>query len=357
MHAASRTCWLAAWTLVLGLLLAARAPAEEAPKQEPLPPLVLRTYDVGDLLIEREDYPLEVDPLGFAGLTVTYPTPDDSGGGFGDLFGSSAAATTEPPVGSQELVDIIQRAVNNAADLKVAAWSDEGGPAALEYVDQLLIVTQTDQGHKKVEELLALLRTQRLGGPIVTIDARWVLLDDVGAAALAGDPKAPQPQEVSAAALDKAGAKVAYRGHVTCFDRQVVHLQSGRLSTYLQGAKPVVSDKAVGADPKVGAVFAGATLQVRPVLAADGAAAILDLRSNVSELKELRQRPMPEFGQVEGKAESVKLNLEMPDVIVNTLRSSVRVPLGKTVLIGGMTTHAAGEGKVLYLVLEVKATK
>jgi len=321
-----------------------------------MPPLVLRTYDIGDLLIEREDHLLKVEPPGVDLLTSPYRADYSGAGGLSNLFGEGERP---PPifVGYQEVIDVIERTVSSQADPRVAVWRDEGGPAVIEYIDQMLIVTQNDHGHRKIEELLALLRKQRLGGPLVTIDARWVLVDDGAAAALTADPAAPQPQEVSAAALEKAGAKVAYRGRITCFDRQKVHFQSGRISTYLQDAEPVVAAQALGADPTVGVVFVGAALQVRPVLAPDAASAVLDLYSSVSELKGLRERSLPDFGQVEGKGGSAKLSLEMPDVIVNTFRASVRVPVGKPVLIGGITAHAPGKGKVVYLVLEVKATK
>jgi hypothetical protein len=61
-------------------------------------------------------------------------------------------------IGWEELVDIIKRNVNNMADPKVAAWTDEGGPAAIDYYGGVLIVTQTPKAHERIAELLALLR-------------------------------------------------------------------------------------------------------------------------------------------------------------------------------------------------------
>ena len=60
--------------------------------------------------------------------------------------------------GWQNLVDAIQRCVNQYADPHVAAWSDEGGAAAIEYFGGTLIVTQTRRGHANLAALLGALR-------------------------------------------------------------------------------------------------------------------------------------------------------------------------------------------------------
>jgi hypothetical protein len=53
----------------------------------------------------------------------------------------------------------------------------------------------------------------------------------------------------------------------------------------------------------------------------------------------------------------LKLDVEMPSVFVHTFATTAKVPLGKPVLIGGMTQPGAEKGKVLCLVLEVTAAK
>jgi len=61
-------------------------------------------------------------------------------------------------VGRQELMDIIKRNVINLADRNVAAWTDEGGPAAIDYYDGVFVVTQTLRGQERVMDLLTMLR-------------------------------------------------------------------------------------------------------------------------------------------------------------------------------------------------------
>ena len=53
-----------------------------------------------------------------------------------------------------ELLRIVQQAVNNVADRYVAPWLDEGGPAAIEYGNGVLVVTQTYRGHQQIAGLL-----------------------------------------------------------------------------------------------------------------------------------------------------------------------------------------------------------
>jgi len=72
-----------------------------------------------------------------------------------DLVHSGAPESRIDSVG---LADIIKRTVNNMADPKVAAWAEEGGPAAIYYYDGVLIVTQTPEGHERIAEFFALLR-------------------------------------------------------------------------------------------------------------------------------------------------------------------------------------------------------
>jgi len=53
-----------------------------------------------------------------------------------------------------EFYQEIKRIVNSASDPDIAAWTDEGGPASLDFQGYALIVTQTPAGQKRVAELL-----------------------------------------------------------------------------------------------------------------------------------------------------------------------------------------------------------
>jgi hypothetical protein len=59
-----------------------------------------------------------------------------------------------------DLIDTIKQRVNHISDPNVAAWTDEGGPAAVDYMNYILIVTQTREGHEEINALLQNLRLQ-----------------------------------------------------------------------------------------------------------------------------------------------------------------------------------------------------
>jgi hypothetical protein len=342
---ASRTVrWVALAVVVVGCAIVVRAWAEEGEKKPAKDePLVLRMYDVKDLVIDRKDQPWQGTNL---------PVIEDSN--------RVITRLPEPPIAIDRwecLVPILQRTVSSQSDPGVAAWSDEGGPAAIEYLAPILIITQTPAAHKQIEDLLGQYRKHLQSTPIVTILARWVQVDaDKAAKFLAGRAGA-DGQAVSAAALEEAGAKTLYQGHVQGYDCQLVHMESGEHRTYILSVEPVISAGAVACKPSVRDAMFGAVLEVRPILSPDAQWATLDLRSFVMEFKEMRTKSLPDFGQAQGSAQPIRMNLDLPSFFVHTFASTAKVPLGKPVLIGSMTQPGDKVGKVLFLILEVSATK
>jgi len=71
--------------------------------------------------------------------------------------GALADRGRRPPV--REIIDLLKRFVNNTDDPAVAAWSDEGGPAAAECFGDVLVVSQTERGHVRTGQFLRQLRT------------------------------------------------------------------------------------------------------------------------------------------------------------------------------------------------------
>jgi beta-lactamase regulating signal transducer with metallopeptidase domain len=71
------------------------------------------------------------------------------------------AAGREVTSEAEEFIAVIQRTVNSQSDRDVAAWSNEGGPAAVECFNGVLIVSQMPAGHRRVAGLLDML--QRAG--------------------------------------------------------------------------------------------------------------------------------------------------------------------------------------------------
>jgi hypothetical protein len=73
-------------------------------------------------------------------------------------FGNWVFAGNASSMVCQSLANVIKCYASNFADPHVAAWTDEGGPAAIDYYGGVLIVTQTPEGHEQVARLLDMLR-------------------------------------------------------------------------------------------------------------------------------------------------------------------------------------------------------
>jgi len=338
------------------------AKAAEAKKGEPL---VIRMYNIQDLLLGK-DYPYRsavVPPTSITGYDAGLAA--ETGGAGSGLF----AAGAQPAVGDQAgltsaltpgvIEELIRRVVSPDS------WDTAGGRGRIERVGALMVVTQTAENQKKVVELLEQFRTAR---QMVAIQARWVLLDDAQVAKLVPDAGAPRtlPIEVTPAALAEAEARVIYRGNITCFDRQMVHLASGRAQTLVTDLTPVVAEAAIGWDMDVRALLWGALLEITPCLSPDGKTATLNIHSMISEGKDVKTREVSAGAGSPGKANGeggsmlgaiAKGTIDLPEFLVHTFRTTIRVPVDKAILIGGMTSPTAADGKVLYLVLEISASK
>ena len=333
------------------------AKAVEAKKVEPL---VVRMYNVQDLMMGRDTRytgpvpPTHPDAGGSASLYAAQQA--QGGGGGAGLFSAAAAvvgdqAAIASTLSPEVVTEVIQRTIDPEN------WEDSGGRAKIIRVGALLVVTQTAENQKKIAELMEQFRAQR---QMVAIEALWVLLDDAQVSTLAPEgAKRTAPIEITPAALQAAGAKVIYRGQITCFDRQKVHLVTGKTQTYLADATPVVAEGSVSWEAHINSFLMGAMIEMVPALSPDGKAVTVDLQSHISEAAgESRKSSLSAAvaGKDQGGA-TAKADIELPEVLLNTFSTSIRMPLGKPVLIGGTTSPMAVNGKVVYLILEASASK
>jgi hypothetical protein len=344
------------------------APQPEEPQansEEPeTGPMVIAEYRIEDFFDIKRDW--SSSSLGLSDVLNANKEPDYLGqspsGVFRRLFGG--AGPRDESIGWQELIDIIKRSVYNQIDPKVAAWTDEGGPASIDYlsfgVAKVLIVSQTREGQKRVESLLEAMRSaSEVGGPMLTIHARWVEMADAKAAELLGrDPAKRQvPIEVTDADLAKADAKTLYRACTTCFDRQTVFVASGNIKAYLADGTPLVCEAYRGITPIIRDFLVGGMLEVRPQLSKDKDAVLLDYRSYVNPAATIEHTEPQEYAGGTNPQATLHTDFGFPAVDFQTLRGSVRIPLGKSILLGFTTGPKLKDGKVSCLIVEVSASK
>jgi len=366
--------------IFLGMAAGARAqPAGKPDKSVKGPPkLVTRVYNVRDLIEIWPDYPYkgpwaEPDPVD--------NSPAVADDGFFDDNDHEPDRDRHGEFGRTEDVLVLLKAVMEDA-IEAKDWT--ATPTTIRSLGALLIVRQTEASHERIAQALAAIRQEIQTRRTVSVRARWVLLDGGQLAAVLGgkDKKLVAPHVVTDQALQQAKAVVAGRAATTGLDAQRVHVASGGLQAYLANVEPVVAEGAVAVRPIIGYLLSGAVLEVKPILSADGRFAVVNVHSTVADLQSIRTVPMqlskvgtfgrqtPEskgegktakYVQVPGAEAPSPGQIDCPDLLMHTLRTTVTVPLDKLVLVAGMTAPAEAkkgtDGKVMYLILQVSASK
>jgi hypothetical protein len=367
--------------VVVALLLLVHTPwrqparaQQPANKAEGKTRLVLKVYQVVDLLAPSPNYPYRGSELPTTEATPAYrgSNADGFGGGGGSIgkgggffqvppernflaqlgasgtgdagaggIGIGGSQSQGPAMLSFDMDDLIDAIIGVVAP---DSWEETGGPGTIRSLGSMLLVNQTEEVHRSVEQLLGEIRVQ--GGAVrtVTVAARWLALDEAQRSQLVENGK-------GGAVLDREALKnlaadaTAYQGQVTCHSGQTVHIVSGTRHSVVIGAIPVVGGQDVGYQPLVAYPNAGVLLQVTPLLLPGGQAASLDVQSSVTFWQD------PERLAVStGEA---GLSIDRVRLAANQLATTVRMPVGKPVLVGGLTMVDDAPQKPLYLVIEL----
>ncbi len=345
-----------------------KAAAAEAAREEAAKVGVIKVYNISDLLWARKDYPFEsaismpptMPPTRteIMNLSRGRGAAGAGGGGGGAREGGGAGGVGAGGAAAANL-DQQEQLARNVVDLLVEtvephSWVQNGGPFTVKFLGGLLIINQNKENHDLIAQLLGQLRAE--GSRLVTVKAHWVLLGPAELEGLVGkrdEKKSSGAQEIDAAALGKLGEKALhYRAQTSCFNGQTVHIASGRGRTAVMDLEAVTGDGTSLYNPIPKIVQSGAMLQVTPMLSQDGKEAVVDVQSVISEW----DAPPP---PAEIRTPTTRPTSEMLDrinVLVQQLRTTVQVPVGRPVLVGGMTleptTKGANSGQ-MYLIIEV----
>jgi len=436
---------------------AQNAPKGGEPAARPVPAqrgedYVLRTYAVGDLVINIEDHPysdsLQRSPsigggfggggggMGGGGGGGMFSVPEDAGQVGGILGGpsihplaSSAAmggggtnrfqlaqfgggvdrggpgggmgSGDSAPSASITIADLLRVLVNTVA---ADTWTvNGGGEGQVEPLGTTLVVWQVPRVHERISELLDKLREGSAERRSVTIDARWLMLnsDELDSLLLPDQKGVPQVDRKRLAELTRRPGSI--RGITNCLSSQLVYVLSGTMKNVVSGYIPVVgsldapdhdvqlagetgpriqlvaqaapaagNSRAVGYQPIVERPNFGALLEIRPTLvplAQPEVGAVVDLKSTVTVAGDMRNgAPMDTTsGQIAPQVDRIAIETQ-------EFATTLRMPLGKPILVGGLTYIPSSAGNVndqadqagsegaapvaempqLYLVLEVR---
>ena len=190
------------------------------------------------------------------------------------------------------------------------------------------------------------------------MQAHWLWLTDGQLAALLAPDAPAKPGEprpfglVNQSAWDAhmkelrkpdADQPAGYQAVLTCYNGQTVHSVSGGQRQFIVGMTPVVGggtadspEAGVGYEPQVATLQEGAALQVTPMTTTGGKFVVLDVHSRVVRLCDRApgeaRREGPESG---GPGEWPAI--DRPVVANGHLETTLRVPVDRRMLVGGMT--------------------
>jgi hypothetical protein len=175
-------------------------------------------------------------------------------------------------------------------------------------------------------------------------------------------PAAEDGDAENADDANRAERRTGWQAAITCYNGQTVHTLAGGQRAQVIGVTPSVSESQVAYTPLLGLLQEGVALQVTPVTNTTGQTVLLDVRSRVCLLAD-EQRLMEKVEKLPAKNEiAASLNpaaqatavVERPEVQLHRLATTLRVPVGRPMLIGGMTFEERPEpGQPnLYLFVE-----
>ncbi len=128
---------------------------------------------------------------------------------------------------------------------------------------------------------------------------------------------------------------------VTTFNGALATIFSNQVQFYVQELMPIVGVSAVAFFPVVGSIPIGVTLSVTPVVSADRRYVRMTLSPFFNALNGFTTIQIPAavggtgFG---GGAAAINGSIQLPNTTTNTVRTTVTVPDGGTVLLGGVKT-------------------
>ncbi len=100
--------------------------------------------------------------------------------------------------------------------------------------------------------------------------------------------------------------------------------------SYIRDFNVEIAQAAAVADPVVDIIRDGVILDVRPVVSADRRFILMELRPTLAKLK----LPIPTFTTTLGVGQQV--SIQLPELLLNKVRTTVTLPDGGTLLLGGM---------------------
>lgn len=367
---------------IVATIRAADPQTEAQPAPEP-PPIV-RVYDVADLAEPHLEG--RMSDSARAQAFVTGPFVDS---GYGPAGGNGPPLTVSDVIASahRERLESLTKHIKDiiASD----TWKDNGGTVGqIRELDDRLIITQTPANQKLVKAMLDQLSEE--DSRTVRVEADWVWLPPAEAGKLLKPPAKAGPnsalREVDPAALGALPASVRhYHAETAGRNDQMTYIVSGRERSLVTNVTPIVSTATSSFAPTISTVAGGLGLEVRPMVKSDLGFAVLVLHATFDELGKPRHASAAAVAGVALEAapstqpaatqpgriptaprslvtrtapQAAQSPFNTIGMTVQDVRTTIRVPLGRPVLVSSGTwdpTGAHAETMQVMLIVTVHA--
>lgn len=323
-------------------------------------------------------------------------TPNNQGqqglGGGGNLFGNNGGGNGEKEMTRQERVDAITKLIEETVDPN--SWRDSGGQVgAVKELSGQLIVTQTNENQTALVSLLEKLRESR--AIEITVEARFLevsrhYLEDVGLnldfffnttnpnhfstitatqnssdftlnpqttvpGTLGGASSVPQSLTLAATYLDNFQVNLLLQAteatirsseltapRLTLFNGQRAWVAFINQQAYVSNLTPIVGNGVGGFQATVSTLSIGAVLDVQATVSSDRKYVTLTIQPGLSSLLGFQTF---EFEEAASQQSSLTGNvsslgsafIQEPDIDLTQVKTTVSVPDGGTLLLGGQT--------------------
>lgn len=348
----------------------------------------IRIYDLGDLFAiappyladNRSDlktgFPMPIFPNVHAQATAQGAL---GGGGFGGGFFSveDQRATLNPPAPRQQVLHQLGEGSSagqssmddliNAIKITISpeVWTTDGGGSIAKLGNALIISGDTGT-HDQIDAMLNLFRKRWGSVRTVSLEAYWLWLTEAELApALVEAPAKPnQGDDLKTYGLIKPDAwkkiledrqkpegdyRPGWRAKITCYNGQTVHTVSGTQRLSVVQVRPMVLRNAetgkpegnmVAYRPEVNLIQEGAALQVTPIAGVSGETVLLDIHSRVCLPEEAKAPELKEVVKqirLQGDPAQLVDVIDKSRLLVQRFSTTLRVPVGEPMLVGGMT--------------------
>jgi len=141
-------------------------------------------------------------------------------------------------------------------------------------------------------------------------------------------------QAILRAVSKRSTCNIIQAPQLTVYNGERANLTYMNHISYIKDFEPEIAQSAVIAEPVVGIVKDGVILDVRPVVSADRRFVTIELRPTIAILKRDDSGSLPTITTNLGVGESI--TIELPEMEIKRLRTTVTMPDGATLLLGGM---------------------